>query len=326
MNETKEAAPSGYLAARDGSAFFIIPQPGYLVVSGEDRVAFLQRQTSNDVRALAPGQAVLTVLTSATARILDVLYLFQEGDSVGVITLQGRGEATYRYLRSRIFFMDKVALSSNGLAQIDLLGPQSGVILDLLGLGAAPQANQIIQTNLQDLPVRLLGLEPSFAPGCRLLVANEAAAQVEERLRQAGAIRLTEESYDVLRVEAGLPAGSHELVEDYTPLEAGLAVAISDKKGCYTGQEVLARQVTYDRVTQSLCGLKLAGSSNAGDKLQSSDDSPAGRITTQVESPRHGRIALAVLKRPFNQPGTVLYTAAAQVEAVVTELPFSNMK
>jgi folate-binding protein YgfZ len=101
-----------------------------------------------------------------------------------------------------------------------------------------------------------------------------------------------------MRVEAGLPAAGAELSEDYTPLEAGLAAAISSTKGCYTGQEVLARQITYDKVTQHLCGLRLTRRAQPGGRVWAPDGSPVGRVTSAATSPRFGEIALAVVKRP----------------------------
>ena len=80
---------------------------------------------------------------------------------------------------------------------------------------------------------------------------------------------LAPEDYETLRVEAGLPAVGHELTEDYTPHETNLAAWISETKGCYTGQEILARQVTYDKITRHLVGLKLDAPAQAAATIPS---------------------------------------------------------
>ena len=85
---------AGYDAAREGVAFWRVPEPGWVLIAGDDRTDFVQRQTTNDVRLLAPDRAQLTVLTSATARILDVWRLVALDDAIGTITLPGRGAST----------------------------------------------------------------------------------------------------------------------------------------------------------------------------------------------------------------------------------------
>ncbi|NLX11390.1 MAG: hypothetical protein GXY36_17220, partial [Chloroflexi bacterium] len=126
----------GYEAALSGAACYVVPDAGYLRVQGDDQQAFIQRQTTNDARQIAPGQTQQTVLTSATARILDVWRLVPEPDAIGVITLAGRGTRTARYLQSRIFFMDKVTVTdaSAEFVQIDVFGPQAADALRRAGV------------------------------------------------------------------------------------------------------------------------------------------------------------------------------------------------
>ena len=90
---------------------------------------------------------------------------------------------------------------------------------------------------------------------------------VEKIMVDSGAPALDSETYHVLRVESGVPHVGHELIQDYTPLEIGLNSAVSNEKGCYTGQEVLARQITYDKVTQKLCGIKFESEIEPGTRI-----------------------------------------------------------
>lgn len=320
--------PTGpYETALHGAAYYAIPLAGYLRLSGEDRLAFLQRQTTNDLRLVQDGRAILTVLTTPAARILDVLYVLPEADTLGVLTLPGRGESTARYLKSRIFFMDKVSLTdaSAELAQIDLLGPAAPAILARLGIDPPPPPDRVAAGVLETITLRALGLEPSFGLGFRLLLPCGDLAVLQAFLAQAGAVQLQDEVVSLLRIEAGLPSAGAELSEEFTPLEAGLAAAISSTKGCYTGQEVIARQITYDKVTQHLCGLRLARRAEPGERLWAADGSPVGKVTSAASSPRFGEIALAVVKRPHHEPGAALrlgevFVAAAQGQVVA--LPF----
>src|SRR5687768_4109299 len=113
----------GYQALIDGAAY-LASDSGYLVLAGPDRIDFLQRQTTNDVKLLSETRAVLTVLTSPTARILDVLWLIADEDRIVVTTAPQRGTATAAFLRGKIFFMDKVTLEdhSANFAQYELDG------------------------------------------------------------------------------------------------------------------------------------------------------------------------------------------------------------
>ena len=113
-------------------------------------------------------------------------------------------------------------------------------------------------------------------------------------------------SVQVLRVEAGLPGAGAELSGDFTPLESGLRSAVSENKGCYTGQEIIARQISYDKITQFLVGLHLDTSTALGTRLYS-EGRPVGAITSVAISPRFGAIALGIVRRPHHETGTLLH-------------------
>ena len=316
----------GYEAAHRHAAFFIQSDAGYLHIGGEDQVAFLQRQTTNDVRLLSPERAIVTVLTSPTARILDVFLLLKEIDTIGVITLPGRGSATGRYLRGRIFFMDRVTVTdaSSTIAQIDLEGPGAGAVLRMLGVAQPPILDQVLQAIISEVPTRVIGRKGLLGPGYRLLVPTEALEVVIRALEGNGAAPLTLESYETLRIEAGRPGPQNELTEEYTPLEVNLGDAISDRKGCYTGQEIIARQLTYDKVTRHLVGLRPETPIAAGDQVLA-EEKPIGIVTSAAISPRFGPIALAVIKRPYDQPNTAVMITGetSSARAKVVSLPFA---
>src|SRR3972149_5633882 len=101
--------PDNYHQAKIVAAFFPIEQAGFIQVTGPDRAAFLQRQTTNNIPSLTPSSSLYTVLTSPTARILDVLIVFNEptGETLALLPLPGRAARSVQHLRSRIFFMDK---------------------------------------------------------------------------------------------------------------------------------------------------------------------------------------------------------------------------
>lgn len=315
---------SRYKYLLNGPAYFPIRQPGYLHLAGTDRLSFLQRQTTNDLSLLAQDGALLTVLTNAAARILDVLTLFNDGDALAVLTLPGYGNQTANYLRNRVFFRDQVTLFdlSPDFIQVDLIGPETGTILDLPNLDLPPAVETTSVTELAGVPARMIGMRDW---GWRLIIPAAEAHRFGSELEARGAVLLSEEEYNIIRVESGRPAAGHELTDAYTPLEIGLDYAISNTKGCYTGQEVIARQITYDKITRKLVGIYFEGKASDGDSVKAADtDQIIGKVTSVVDSPRHGWIGLAVLKRPYEQPGTLVLIESQTkvVSGRVSPLPF----
>jgi folate-binding protein YgfZ len=318
--------PADYTAALHGAAFYHHHEGGLLRLEGPDRAAFLQRQCSNDLRRLGPGRALVTALTSPTARILDVFILVDDGETLLALTLPGYAAATGKFLRSRIFFMDKVNAQdvSAGYAQLDLEGPASGEALAAFGFARPPKLDEVERAEIAGRPCWAIGQRGLSGSSWRLLFAGVALPSVQAALTAAGALPLTEASYQALRVEAGLPAAFAELTEVYTPYEAGLGFAVASDKGCYTGQEVLARQMTYDKITQRLAGLRLEAMVEPGARVEA-EGKPAGVVTSTAFSPRLGAIALAVLKRHALAEGTAVQAAGQGGIAspgVVVSLPF----
>ena len=307
---------------RKNSFYYQYENPGYLTISGPDRLDFLQRQTTNDLRLLSAGQSLATVLTSPAGRLLDVLWVIHEDDETyGVLTLPGQGEQTANFLKRRIFFMDKVTLEnrSDELLQIDLVGDGTADLLRDLEVNTDHPTTSI---KLNESPVKVL-MHPHL--GSRLLISSVGVDQIISGFNDLQVQSLSSKEYQILRIEKGIPAAGHELVEDYTPLEINFRWAISDNKGCYTGQEVIARQINYDKVTKHLVGLSLAEIPQENLTLYSGEnDQPAGKVTSSEKSPRFGPIALAVVKRPFHEPGTELFLRLDNDElpARVKKLPF----
>ena len=311
---------TGYDTIQTGAVFYRVPDPGYLRITGADRIDFIQRQTTNDARLLKPERSQRTVLTTPTARMIDVWRLVMAQDAVNVIALPGRGQATANYLKTRIFFMDKVTVTnaSAEVALFEVFGAATADVVSGIGL---PGAETVATATVNGADVCVIGA-PEVG-GWLLVVPADYANAMAEWLVRAGAVALAPAVYDLLRIEAGRPAAGRELTEDYTPLEANLDAAISDVKGCYTGQEVLARQITYDKVTRRLVGLRLAESVMTGVTVFA-DGRSAGTVTSVAESPRFGPIALAVVKRPFFEPGTAVTVGEGENAASgeVMALPF----
>lgn len=316
--------PAAYAALVGGAALLARPDAGALRLTDADRSDFLHRMTSNNINALRPGQSAVTVLTSPTARILYVLTVVCQEDALLVLPAPGQAQPLARHLRGQVFFMDKVKIAdaSEEFGRLRLLGPLAAEVLGRLGIDASAAAANAVLAH-DDL---LVVAQPHYeVPGYEVVVPTARQAEVVAALRAAGAAPLTDTAaYTARRIELGRPAAGHELTEEYNPLEAGLAWACAENKGCYTGQEIIARQITYDKVTRTLVGLVAAQPLTPGAEVMVEGRS-MGQVTSAAHSPALGApIALAVIKRPANTPGTEVTVDMSDgaATAQVVSLPF----
>lgn len=311
-----------YEALREGAAVLARPDSASLTVRGADRADFLHRMTTNDINSLRAGQAAVTVLTTPTAHIRFVFTVLCREDEMLLLPAPGQSEALSAHLRSQIFFMDQVEVGTVEGHRVRVMGPAAAEILSDAGLLQADAADDSWWEAQGALIVRQ---DRYDIAGYELL----STGSVEELIRiltEHGASLLTDDvAYTARRVEVGRPAPGHELVEEYNPLEAGLAWACSDHKGCYTGQEIIARQITYDKVTKYLSGLVCDGPVAAGDDAVV-DGKAVGKVTSAAFSPGLGKqIALAVLRQPNHAAGTLVDLRRDEnrvAGAEVVELPF----
>lgn len=274
--------------------------PDALVASGDDRLDLLHRMSTNAVAELTPGEAPLTVLTNALGRIVDAVRVVAAGEQALILTSPGRGEQVREWLRGYVFFNDDVKFEPVAVA------------LSAWGVYGPKADDEIARL---DHPHDLLSLhadEHFFAmwrvsrplAGWRLLLGRTATAEAEA-IWGSAADAATVQAYEALRVEDGLPRSGHEYTPDITPLEGGLEFAVDPAKGCYIGQEVIARMQSRERVPRRIVAVKLTGPAQPGEELQL-DGRKIGQLTSVVQSPVHGWIGMAqVSTREPSESGAV---------------------
>jgi folate-binding protein YgfZ len=284
MATTSTSSPD-YRAATESVAIYPVPNPGYLLISGGTRREYIQRQT-------AP-----------TGRILEYYVLLEHGDSVAMLTQPGHGPGNAMYFQKRIFFNDNVTIHdrSSKWAQIELLGPKAPNLLMGLGFSHPPGLEEILECDWQGVELRAFGVM-GFGPidRFRLLAPSSQLNQVTKELSNCPTLSFS--SREILRIEAS-HAGDPEFSAETTPFELGMDSVVSTTKGCYTGQEVLARQVTYDKVVRRLVMLQSISQIPAGTELQA-EGKVVGKVTSSAISPKLGPIALAVVRKPYDEVGT----------------------
>ncbi|MEN9937776.1 MAG: hypothetical protein RLZZ387_4355 [Chloroflexota bacterium] len=340
------SAPADYRAALEGAAFAEEHDAGRIFMRGRDRAALLHRLSTNDIERLRPGQGARTVVTTPIGRILDLLSVYALEDSLLLLTSAGQGPAVFKHLKSNIFFNDQVTLAPAGGShgQLALYGPAAPALLGRLAGEGAPDLQGLALHHTAVLQfagaeVLVARREPIGGQGFTLVVPVEAIPALREALVAGGAAPLSAESRDVLRVEQGYGAFGRELSQDYIPLETGLLDAVSFAKGCYVGQEIIARMESRGRLAKRLVGLRLSaelpvlsakstGSAVSAISTQHSvlaklsvSGKEAGDLTSAVVSPRFGPIALAYVRTAHAEPGKVVEIGGG-AEGEVVELPF----
>lgn len=278
---------------------------GRLIFTGRDRIDLVHRMSTNDLTNMQQGQGRATVLTTALARIIDRLIVLERGETA--LMLAGQPEIVRNWLQRHIFWQDQVKIrdASAELGQGEIHGPQAAALAEQIAPGAAslPMHHFIERDGL--IVARTFALDTD---GFALIAPPEMLADLRGR-----AMRDVPEGsaaqYEQLRIEAGLPASGHELTEDYIPLEAGLWDAVSFSKGCYIGQEIIARMESRNKLAKVLVRLRLDGPAAEGAALRS-DGAEIGTLTSVA-----GQAALGFVKPEFATPGTALI--AGEVAAVV---------
>ncbi|NTV63522.1 MAG: folate-binding protein YgfZ [Oscillochloris sp.] len=321
------ADPPAYVATREGASVYHGEACGRIWMRDRDAAALLHRLSTNQIEKLTPGQGTRTVLTTPIGRMIDLLTVHRTSDALLLVTSPGNGPAIIRYLRKNIFFNDKVGVedASASLGQLMLYGPRASVLLATLGLLLADLPPYGMHTATWQGGPLLLGRISSLGGGGFVLYPPaDSTATLHAALVAAGAAMLDQASYEVLRVEAGEGAFGREISQEYIPLETGLWEAVSFNKGCYVGQEIIARMESRKRLARQLRGLRLAGGGPPPAALPitlSVAGKHVGELTSLVASPRYGLIGLAYVRSAYATPGTALEVGG--VAAEVVGLPFA---
>lgn len=297
--------PDHYSAARNGTVFVQF-QRGIIRGTGADRLDLLHRLSTNAISQLQLGQEATTILSSDKGRIVEVPRILVFDNHI-LLLLLGTDVSGVRSWLGKYTIMDDftTADASSDFAVFGVYGEQAksqlaatfGVDLPDAGAFTVSESGVII---LRD--TRLNG-----AGAFLLLVPITLAAVVADQLAGQGIIEITLDTWQTLRIEAGQPGLGAELSESYNPLEAGLSQFISWTKGCYIGQEVIARLDTYDKVQRHLMGVIIEGTGTIPTELEVHDSVEAkkvGIITSITESPSlRKNIALAYIRTQHAIPG-----------------------
>jgi tRNA-modifying protein YgfZ len=306
-----------YRAATEAVALLDRSERGKLALSGEDAVVFLDSLLSNDIAGVALGGGVDATLLTHKGRMLAEVRVLRSEAGLELDTERPGLQALFDALTNfRIGYRAELHKRTLQRGLLSLIGP--GVDA-LLGAQAPPAAeHDHVAATLAERPVRLIRTDL----GVDVLCATEDTGAVAGALEAAGAVAIEPPAAETVRIERGRPRFGIEIGEDTMPQEAGIHErTVSYSKGCYVGQETVARLYWKGKPNRHLRGLRLDGPADPGSSLTLAGQE-VGRVGSFAESPRLGPIALALLRREA-EPGSQLELAGGAGRAVVVELPFS---
>ncbi|MBK7645225.1 MAG: aminomethyl transferase family protein [Planctomycetes bacterium] len=322
--------PAEYHAAQEGCALFDETDRGRLEVSGPEAAAFLHRLLANEVRGLAVGSGARNLLLDAKGKILFEFELYRVEDARFVLSVPPGRAAALAAALERYHFSEKIAFEnqSASYAPLVVLGPQSDALVERVLACAAPQAEYSWTSgSFEGAPVLAVRTRSAGSRAIRLVAAPEFVARLWNALRAAGATAAGVIVRDILRVEAGAALPGEDVDETVYPQEARWEDAFSLEKGCYIGQEVVAKIDTYGGLNKRLTLLKVSHDDPIarGTRLYRLDEGEwrdLGVVTSWAYSfVLDTGAVLAYVKRRHQKAGTQFRVGEGPATAVIVRHP-----
>ncbi|MGZ5546207.1 MAG: CAF17-like 4Fe-4S cluster assembly/insertion protein YgfZ [Limisphaerales bacterium] len=311
------ALAKDYQALNENAAFIDFSNRGRLCLVGADRQAFINGQVTNNVKGLRVGQGCYTALANAKGKMTSDLNIFVLADEILLDFESGLAAKISERLEKYIIADDvQIVDASTSFGLISVLGLKAISLCEGLGW-RVPKSSFGIE--LQD-GVYVGNLPRLGTPGVDLYFPLEGESPVK-KLKSAGIEECTVDAFEMVRIEQGIPRFGIDMDENTLAPEALGENAISYAKGCYIGQEVIARIRTYGQVAKALRGIRFELGANVpphGEKIFH-EEKEVGWVTSAVYSPKLERpIALGYVRKECNQIGTVLVVNNSSAQIVAT--------
>jgi aminomethyltransferase len=300
-----------YAAALNTAVLMERSHEGRLSLRGDDRLAFVQRMSTNDVLKLSANQATPTIFTNPVGRVIDRVTLVNRAEDALLLAEPGRAAPLHAYLQRQIFFNDAVQIHDLApeTRQFVLLGPAADAVAAALGLPADAGEMRGAWVNIADTALYAVRVKPLSGAQWVLLVPTNYAEAVfdavlragaDDGLRPAGSL-----TYHLVRVRAGRPGVGRELSTDYIPLEIGLWDEVSFGKGCYTGQEIIARMESRHKLAKTIVQISLDAPVDTPVPL-TLNGREVGTLTSCAAAPDAFVYGIGIVKLAAAVRGTVL--------------------
>ena len=253
-----------YRAAHENAIVADLAGRGRLRISGADAADLMHRLTTNAILDMAPGEGRPAVFATAKGRIIDLVLFHRFDEELLCTTGEGRAGVVASWI-DRYTFREDVRVEDRSVTHctIGIYGTKATEVASILCPSAAAgwPAHHAERFDAEGIEGVLARTYPLAGEGfLATVITGRGPALIDRLLARHSGMRVAGlAALEALRIEAGMPAPGRELTEDYNPWEAGLGDAVSLDKGCYVGQEVIARLNTFSKVSKNLVRLKIAG-------------------------------------------------------------------
>jgi folate-binding protein YgfZ len=314
---TVDTLASDYRTITEACGLLDRSERGKLALSGGDARSFLQGQVTNDVERLEAGRGCYAAFLTPKGKMLGDLRIVDAGDELLLDTERVALQGLFNMIRRFSIGYD-VELRKRTLERglLSLIGPDAAALAGAVTLAEDEHAHVVVEVPGTGLEARAIRTDV----GIDLLCDSADTDSLRAALGDAGAPAVGEAAVECLRVERGRPRYGIDLDDSVIPQEAGLNErAVSFTKGCYVGQETVARLYYRGKPNRQLRGLRLSALTEPGGEL-AYEGRVVGHVASIAQSPRFGPIALALVRREA-PPGTTVAVGEG-LAGEVTELPF----
>ena len=291
-----------YEAALNGAILLDRSHEGRVELSGKGRFELLNRMSTNKMTDMAADEGRGTVFINPTARVIDRIEAYNRPESLLLLAEPGRGAWLGDFLQKHIFFGDDAQPKdiTSETKMLALHGAKAGAVMAEL----YPETASVNPQHGIQLDATLYAMRRKEIVGSHwaLMIEPDAAVSIYEKLVQAGAVPAGGLSYNTLRIRAGRPARP-ELSSDYLPLEIGLWDEVHFAKGCYTGQEIIARMESRSKLAKTIVALELESFVSAPAEILF-EGRPIGTLTSSVQAPNGDIFAIAIIKTQHIEAAT----------------------
>jgi aminomethyltransferase len=327
------APAAEYRAVRQGVGLSDLSPRGLVRVTGSERQRFLHAMVSNDTASLRPGEGRYATFLTHKGKLVADFVVYAESEAY-LLDMEPHAVGPFIEAIERFVISEDVTFHDESAAWglLSLQGPRAAHLLGHALEQPVPELAPYAHTlcSLAGHEVRVIRRSHTGELGYQLLAPLQALPALWHALWRHREVSdghaVGRETLEVLRIEAGVPLFGHDMTDDTMPVEANLEHAISYTKGCYIGQEVIARLEARGHVNRKLVGLLLTGAElPASGTTIVAANRDVGWITSVTYSPaRQQNIALGYVRREVWTPGTVLEIASQEstLGATVVELPF----
>jgi folate-binding protein YgfZ len=291
---------------------------GKLALRGAEAAAFLQGQLTNDIEALLPGSGCYAAFLTPKGKMLGDVRVLATEDELLLDTERSALQGLFNLIRRGLIgFQAELHKRTLERGLLSLIGPRAAEVATVPQLGGEPEhTHRAVQAG--GLAARAIRTDV----GVDLLCASDEVGKLRAALLGLGAEEVTEEATECLRVERGRPRYGVDLDDTVIPEEAGLNDrAVSFSKGCYVGQETVARLHWRGKPNRHLGGVRLGAPAATGEELWA-EGKLVGRLGSVASSPRFGHIGLALVRREV-APGSAVGVGQDRAPARVIALPFT---